>query len=169
FTFCAGLGIDAAVVRRVERARSRGRTPTPAPYVRATAGQLPVGAHRSALTVGAPDAKDETFATVIIQNTAPWTYLWSRPVQLSTDASFDRGLDVVALRRARTPAVARLLARMVVGRPVPRSRQLMCWQDLDQVTVRSTGPVPFQLDGEYLGEREEVRISASPSALRVLC
>ncbi|HLV57886.1 MAG TPA: diacylglycerol kinase family protein [Natronosporangium sp.] len=169
FTFCAGLGIDAAVVRRVERARSHGRTSSPALYVRATAGQLLVGANRSTLTVDAPDAKDEAFAAVIVQNTAPWTYLWGRPVHLSPEASFDRGLDVVALRRARSPAVARLLARMVVGRPVPRSRQLMCWQDLDQITVRSTGPVPFQLDGEYLGEREEVRISASPSALRVLC
>ncbi|HEY8451693.1 MAG: diacylglycerol kinase family protein [Micromonosporaceae bacterium] len=169
FTFCAGLGIDAAVVRRVERARSRGRTSSPVLYVRATAGQFLVGANHSALTVDAPDAKDETFATVIVQNTAPWTYLWGRPVQLSPDASFDRGLDVVALRRARTPAVARLLARMVAGRPVPRSRQLRCWRDLDQLTVRSSVPTPFQVDGEYLGERQEVRLSASPAALRVLC
>src|SRR5690606_26177679 len=102
FTFCAGLGIDAAVVRRVERARSHGRTSSPALYVRATAGQLLVGANRSTLTVDAPDAKDEAFAAVIVQNTAPWTYLWGRPVHLSPEASFDRGLDVVALRRARS-------------------------------------------------------------------
>ena len=34
FTFTAGLGLDAAVVRRVEQARLRGRTSTPALYVR---------------------------------------------------------------------------------------------------------------------------------------
>jgi diacylglycerol kinase family enzyme len=40
FTFCAGMGLDAAVVRRVEQARLRGRTSTPALYVRSMIGQF---------------------------------------------------------------------------------------------------------------------------------
>ena len=43
FTFCAGLGLDAAVVRRVEQARLRGRTSTPALYFRSMIGQFFAG------------------------------------------------------------------------------------------------------------------------------
>src|SRR5439155_5395233 len=39
FTFFGGLGIDAEVVRRVERARLRGRTSTPWLYLRTTVTQ----------------------------------------------------------------------------------------------------------------------------------
>src|SRR5262245_14095847 len=40
FTFCAGFGLDAEVVRKVERARLRGKTSTPALYVRSTVSQF---------------------------------------------------------------------------------------------------------------------------------
>jgi diacylglycerol kinase family enzyme len=33
----------------------------------------------------------------------------------------------------------------------------------------STRPQPFQLDGDYLGEREKVRFISVPQALRVIC
>jgi diacylglycerol kinase family enzyme len=39
FTFCAGLGLDAQVVRRVEQARLRGKVSTPWLYMRNAAAQ----------------------------------------------------------------------------------------------------------------------------------
>jgi diacylglycerol kinase family enzyme len=169
FTFCAGLGIDAAVVRRVEQARFRGRTSTPALYLRTTLGQFLAGGGGREITVEGPAVKDEAFATVIVQNTAPWTYLWGRPINLSPEASFDRGLDVVAVRVVRSLATAGILARMLAGRTVPDGRHLAHWHDLEELTLRATRAVPFQIDGDYLGERREVRISASRRAVRVLC
>jgi diacylglycerol kinase family enzyme len=40
FTFCAGLGIDAEVIRKVERARLRGKVSTPTLYIRSTVAQF---------------------------------------------------------------------------------------------------------------------------------
>lgn len=169
FTFCAGLGIDAAVVRRVEQARYRGRTSTPALYLRTTVGRLLAGERRQEITVEVPGMKEETFATVIVQNTAPWTYLWGRPIHLSPEASFDRGLEVVGVRTVRSLGTAGTLARILAGRGVPDGRHLRRWHDVDELTLRADRPAPFQIDGDYLGERREVRISASPEAVRVLC
>ena len=46
FTFCAGFGLDAAVVRRVEQARRRGRVSTPSLYLRSAVGQYFLGSDR---------------------------------------------------------------------------------------------------------------------------
>ena len=40
FTFCAGFGLDAEVVRKVERARLRGKVSTPALYMRSLLTQF---------------------------------------------------------------------------------------------------------------------------------
>jgi diacylglycerol kinase family enzyme len=178
FTFCAGLGIDAAVVRRVERARLRGRQSTPGLYLRATAGQLMFARdlRHADITVEVtasdlePDrARVERLATVIVQNTSPWTYLGDRPIDANPDASFDLGLDVLALRTLRVPGTARTIGQMLARRGVPHGRQVVRWHDLSQLTLSSATPQPFQVDGDYLGERAKVQFTAVPEALRVLC
>lgn len=174
FTFCAGLGLDAAVVRRVEQARFRGRTSTPALYARSTLRQLLSRRDRHrpgiAVEVAAPDqAGAEQLATVIVQNTAPWTYLGDRPIDPNPDASFDLGLDVLALRALRVPGAARTFGQLLAGRAAPHGRQVMRWHDLSELTLRASQPQPFQVDGDYLGERDKVQLTAVSRALRVVC
>jgi diacylglycerol kinase family enzyme len=170
FTFCAGMGIDAAVVRRVEQARLRGRTSTPALYLRAATGQLLVSADRRhpAISLHTDDVREEQLTTVIVQNTAPWTYLWGRPVDPNPQASFDTGLDVLALRTLRVASASRLLGQILVRGSAPSGRQVGRWHDLSGLTLESPRPVPFQVDGDYLGERRRVRLTACPAAVRVL-
>jgi diacylglycerol kinase family enzyme len=179
FSFCAGLGLDAAVVRRVEQARQRGRVSTPGLYVRATAGQVAFARERRradiTVEVSAPEQPDperarvEHLATVIVQNTAPWTYLGDRPIDPNPGASFDLGLDVMALRALRVPGVTRTFGQLLARRGAPHGKQVMRWHDLGQLTLHSTVPQPFQVDGDYLGERAKVQLTAVPKALRVLC
>lgn len=169
FTFCAGIGIDAAVVRRVEQARFRGRTSSPRLYLRAAAGQLLAAAGRREIAMTAPGVEEEALATVVVQNTAPWTFLWGRAVDLCPDASFDCGLDVLAVRSLRPPVAGRVAARLLAGREVPEGRHVARWHDLESVSLRAQSPQPIQVDGEYLGRTGEVTVTACPAALRVLC
>ncbi|HET6213886.1 MAG TPA: diacylglycerol kinase family protein [Micromonosporaceae bacterium] len=171
FTFCAGMGLDAAVVRRVERARQRGRISTPALYLRSTVAQYFLSDRRDrAITLelaGAP-AENE-LGTVIVQNAAPWTYLGDRPVNPNPDASFDLGLDVLAMRALRVPSTARTVVQILAPDGDPRGRQVLRLHDLASFTLRAGRPQPFQLDGDYLGEREKVEFVSVPHALRVIC
>jgi len=41
--------------------------------------------------------------------------------------------------------------------------------DLTEFTVTCATPEPFQLDGDYLGEREKVKFTSVPAALQVIC
>ncbi|MGC5330013.1 diacylglycerol/lipid kinase family protein [Micromonospora sp. DT62] len=172
FTFCAGFGLDAAVIHRVERARRRGRVSTPALYFRSTAAQYFLNSDRRhpAISLERPDELAEgELATVIIQNTAPWTYLGDREVNPNPEASFDLGLDVLALRQLRVASTTRTVTQFFSRTPDPHGRQVLRLHDVAEFTLVSARPQAFQLDGDYLGEREKVRFTSIPAALRVIC
>lgn len=175
FTFCAGMGIDAAVVRRVERARRRGRRSTPILYLRSALGEYLFDAirHDPGITLSipsdGPESGDIPVANVIVQNTAPWTYLGDRPVHASPEASFDSGLDVLALRVLRPPSTLQTVGRMLSFQRDHYGKRVMLRHDLDEFIVSCGTPQPFQLDGDYLGEREKVKFSSVPAAIRVIC
>jgi diacylglycerol kinase family enzyme len=172
FTFCAGLGLDAEVVDLVERRRSAGAIASPALYVRAAVRHFFLGTERRvpALTLQRPGAVEVPDLFLgIVANTTPWTYLGSRPVTFCPAASFDTGLDVVAL-----PALGTARALRAVGQILSssgggvRGRRVVNLHDQATVTFTASRPVALQLDGDHLGERTRVVFSSVPRALRVL-
>jgi len=172
FTFCAGIGIDAAVVRRVEGARRKGRRSTPALYLRSAVSEylLDTMGREPAMTLSPVGGFEETgLANVIVQNTAPWTYLGDRAVQASPHASFDTGLDVLALKVLRPASTFSTIGRMLSLTRDDYGKRVVVRHDLDEFTVTCDSPQPFQLDGDYLGEREKVKFTSVSAALRVIC
>jgi diacylglycerol kinase family enzyme len=172
FTFCAGLGLDAEVVRKVERARLRGRTATPTLYLQSTLSQFFLETERRTplITLERPgEPTHENIAMVIIQNTTPWTFLGNRAINPCPEASFDTGLDLMALRALHVPATARALAQIMSSRGTPHGKHVLSLHDLKAFTLAAARPLAFQVDGDYLGERDRVEFTAEPEALRVLC
>jgi diacylglycerol kinase family enzyme len=173
FTFCAGYGLDAEVVRKVERARLRGKVSTPALYIRSTLSQFFLDTERRTrpITLERPGEEPELgLSTVIVQNTAPWTYLGGRPINACPDADFDSGLDLMAIRALKVPVTTLVATNMLTGRRFGgHARQSFTLHDLSGFSLSAARPIAFQLDGEYLGERTKVSFSAVPEALRVYC
>jgi diacylglycerol kinase family enzyme len=171
FTFNAGLGLDAEVVRAVDGYRSGGRAASTALYVRMTMRQfyLVTDRRHPALTLerdGHPPVGP--LFVGIVSNTSPWTYLGRRPVYTNPRAGFDSGLDLFALRSLGSVSLFHTLSQMLsAGRP-PRGRTVVTLHDQDELTLRSTRPVAFQVDGEYMGEHELVRFRSVPDALRII-
>jgi diacylglycerol kinase family enzyme len=171
FTFNAGLGLDAEVVRAVDGHRERGRTATPGLYVRMILRQYyrVTDRRHPALMLerdGHPPVGPLFLG--IVSNTAPWTYLGRRPVYTNPEAAFDCGLDVLALRSMRTVSTARTIGQMLSPARPPHGRSVLTLHDQAELTLRSTRPVAFQVDGEYMGEYESVRFVSVPDALRVI-
>jgi diacylglycerol kinase family enzyme len=171
FTFTAGLGLDAEVVHRMERRRRAGRPTSHLRYVRATLSQFYFHTDRRqpALTLDLPGEEPVAgLFLAIVSNTTPWTFLNKRPIRPSPQASFDTGLDLFSLRRMRTVTMFRHARQMLRRRPRLRGRHLVTLHDLSSFSLRSDRPLGFQVDGDYLGEREQVTFSAVPAALRVV-
>jgi diacylglycerol kinase family enzyme len=172
FTFTAGLGIDASAVKIVERARRHGRTPTAAGHVRAAVRSYlgAAGRRRAPITLSVPGRPPLTgLHLVIASNTAPWTWFGERPVQLSPKAAFGTGLELLGMRRLGPVAVTRAVLGMIGPRGAgPRGRAVVREHDLADCLLRADRPMDFELDGEYLGERETVSLRCVRDALRVL-
>jgi diacylglycerol kinase family enzyme len=171
FCFNAGLGLDAEVVRVVEGLRARGRVASGALYVRTAARQFFAVTDRRApaLTLerdGRP-AMDGLFLG-IVSNSSPWTYLGQRPLVASPEAGFDTGLDLLALRGLGTFRTLNLVRQMLSRNGKPGGRQVVSLHDQPALTFRAARPVAFQVDGEYVGERELLTLRSIPNALRVL-
>ncbi|GII61835.1 diacylglycerol kinase [Sphaerisporangium krabiense] len=171
FTFCAGMGYDAEVVRAVEGLRGAGYKASPGRYVHtALRHYLMTDRHHPALRLELPHRPpvDGVFMA-IISNTAPWTWLGDRPVNPTPWAGFDTGLDLLGMRRMGTAAMLRLVGQIVGERVgLPRGGYLVHVHDEEEFTITAARPTAFQLDGDYLGECERVRFRSVPSALQVL-
>lgn len=180
FTFCAGYGMDAEVIHRVERARLRGRKSTPLLYLQAIAGNYAFESDTRAprITIERPgEEPTDRISTLLVQNTAPWTYIGSRRIDACPDASFDLGLDLMAMRDMSLPSTIRTMSQLVVGRldketerPAgPHGKHVVRYHDLSEFTLGANSPVGLQLDGDFVGELDKVRFTAVPAAIRVVC
>ncbi len=169
FTFNVGLGLDAGAVRRVEKARAKGRTATQPLYVRAALKEFYLGAQRKAsFTLTRPGAEPLELALALVCNTDPWTYLAERPVRLCPDASFDTGLDVLGLTRSATATTLRTLSHVLSKNGRPHGKHVVNLHDLAELTLTSSVPLPMQVDGDLVGDRESVRLVSVPAALDVM-
>ncbi len=170
FTVSAGLGIDAEVVRGVERLRDSGVRASPALYVWEALRQFFVVTDRREpqLTLDAGPSAEQVFLA-IVSNASPWTYLGPRAVTPSPRASFDAGLDLYALRRLGTLGTLRQIRQMLTaGACIPTGRQVHTRHDVAELTITARRPAAFQVDGEYLDERDHVVFRSARDALRVV-
>ncbi|MEO3870323.1 diacylglycerol kinase family protein [Nonomuraea sp. B12E4] len=171
FTFCSGMGYDAEVVRAVEGLRGSGRKATPTRYVNtALRHYLATDKRHPAMRLTGPGipAADGVFMA-IITNTSPWTYVGTKPVTPTPWASFETGLDLLGLRRMGAIQVASVIRHILTqSDALPSGRHLVQLHDEAEFTLTADRPVAFQLDGDYLGERETVTFRSTPNALQVL-
>lgn len=170
FTFCAGLGLDAEVVRAVEEQRATGVRATPSRYVRTAVRRFFAADRRNpALTVEVPGgpAVDRVLLG-IVSNTAPWTYAGPLPVNPTPRARLTGGLDVLTVRRMDLLSSLALLAGMVTPGGIrpghPGTAEL---HDMSAFTFTADRPVAFQVDGEYIGERTRIEFAAISDAVRL--
>ncbi|MDT3441141.1 MULTISPECIES: diacylglycerol kinase family protein [unclassified Pseudofrankia] len=190
FTFCAGMGLDAEVVGRVERRRSGGRPNSAGLFLRSAVARYGRGIGRDRVGINleleagpeiprtaaeTQDGAEESAATpdrevtvAIVCNAVPWTYLGGMPVRACPEASFDTGLDLLGLRRARLSSLLRTTGQMLAGDRGPHGRNVVLEHDLTRIRMTAAPTAPFQMDGEYLGEHAEVELTAHPQALRVI-
>jgi diacylglycerol kinase family enzyme len=174
FTFASGVGLDAAVVERVDRhPRLKARL---GEWYYAYAG---VTTFSRRYLLRPPrfsvdlDGRSIEGVTLIVQNSDPFTFFGRRPVRVSRDAGLETGaLAATVLRRATALELPTLLPRVLSGRPdaVANHRQVEALGTVRDLRVRSLDgrPMPVEVDGDHLGDFEEVAYDVLPRGLAVL-
>jgi hypothetical protein len=85
---------------------------------------------------------------------------------VAPEATFERGLAVVTFRtfEFRTIVTAAFSA-LGSGRYVRRHPRLDRRVDVGRCTIVGHGPVPYQVDGDFLGETDRLVLEHQPDAL----
>lgn len=171
FCFHAGIGYDAAVVKSVERRGYLKRwlghplfvSAAINTWVREYDRNQP---HFRLEASGHTPISDGYFSIVL--NTNPYTYLGSRPLDLSPAATLDNSLVVVTFRTLNMLPVLLGLGSALRGGGVKPTADLVEWRHVDSVVISNAHPFPYQLDGDYLGETGRLEIEHVPDAVRLV-
>ena len=165
FSFAAGLGLDAAAVRRVdEKGRANGRRPSDLAFVLAVVRTL--AAQRGHIEPVLEVKGYGRAAFVFVANGAPYTYARGRPLPIVPEAEFELGLDMVAPVRVRRRSLVRTAYELLTGHPRPG--KALYAHDVDRIEVVCDAPTPLQADGEDLGDVTEAVFEAERGAVTVL-
>ncbi len=179
FVFSCGAGIDATVVKRVDAHPRLKSAAGPYYFTWAAVSAF----YRSYLYNPVRlrvDAGDETVegVTALAQNSEPFTFFASRPVRVCEGVAIDDGtLALGVLKRAAQRDMPTLISRIFSEKhPAARHRQIEHFANIDGARIASvsetkdgvTRPFPVQVDGDYIGERTDVKLEVDPGALTII-
>jgi diacylglycerol kinase family enzyme len=172
FLFHTGVGFDAAVVEQVERRAGLKRYAGHPLFVFAgfDTWMRHYDRSRPRFAVHHADGTviDDAYLTIIL-NTNPYTYFGNRPLNLAPEATLDRGLASVTLRTMAFARTMRIIASALgSGSVLRRSRWVDHRTDLGALSVRAYGPVPYQVDGDHLGDTERLDFRHEPEVLELV-
>ncbi len=172
FLFHVGMGLDAEVVRLVER---RGQLKRWAghplfAWCGLQAWTRTYDRGRPRFAVRHPDGTvvdDALFA--LCQNSDPYTFLGNRPFETNPNATLDRPLSMLSFRDLDLlPTLRYLVEALLGGDRLVRDHRVVERHDLEKLTVTGHGPFPYQVDGDHLGDADRLDISWVPEILTIV-
>ena len=170
FTFHAGIGYDAEVVRQVERTFSFKRLVGQPLFVYSALKSWFVDYDRNIphFTVEIDSRKIPNGFFAVVLNTNPYTYVGKRAVELSRAASLEKPLVAVVFRRLSTPLMVSTIVSALRKGGVSARRGVEIIENVSQVTFDFPAPFGYQLDGDYIDETTTLTIRHRPESLRLI-
>jgi len=174
FTFSSGVGLDASVVERVD-AHPRMKTRLNQYYYTYAA----ISTFTRRYLVNPPhvrvsvDGHEVDGVTVIVQNSDPYTFFGKRPIRINHGCGLHDGtLGLTVLRRATPVELPTVLWRAFSGNAstVARHRQISGFPATTSARVQGVDgqPFPLQVDGDFIGQCDEVEYGVRPRGLAVV-
>lgn len=168
--FTAGMGVDGDVVAAVEAQRAKGRKVTAGRYMRVAFREMLASVREEPLLTahlpGRNPIRGVHFA--FISNASPWTYAGTRPVWTNPGTTFDTGLGIFAVTSMNFMANLLLLRRMLSKKANIKAEHLIREDNLPWVRITAGAPVSCQVDGDFLGLRDEMNFTSVPDAVSVV-
>jgi diacylglycerol kinase family enzyme len=170
FLFHLGVGFDAAVVSEMEqRSYLKRYLAHPAFAVAAIDTWLRHFDRQTRLCVSSGEEVIAFGPYVIVSNSDPYTYVLRRRLTVSPYADLDRALAVTVLHHLRAPLVVRAaLSGVGAGRFVRSTADITQRGDLTRLSVTADRPVPWQVDGDYLGILTSIDVRYEPDGITLV-
>lgn len=173
FLFSAGVGLDASVVEQVDAH----------PHLKARFGEwyytlIALRVFNRRYLINPPQLEVEVAGqrmhgvSAFVQNAAPYTFFGHRRIDIGEGTTVNSGdLSGAVLRRASPADIPTLSWRALSRRPrVANHRQIRPYSQVSELQVRSLDerPLPLEVDGDYIGEVDQVSFGILPASLEVV-
>jgi diacylglycerol kinase family enzyme len=176
FLFHLGAGFDAAVVARMEERPGVKRYAAHPAFALATLRTLLRGFDRAnpILRVRLPDGSQHESFFSVVSNLAPYTYVGARRMLVTRNASLDRALALTSLTRFTLADVAGTFGSTVGSATrLATDPTVVKRADLQSLRLTAIGAgagerFPRQVDGDYLGDVDELAVVYVPDALALV-
>jgi diacylglycerol kinase family enzyme len=175
FLFHVGVGFDAAVVEQVEKRAALKRYASHPLFVYAAfltwfrhfdrsrprfAVQFPGGTDAPGTVV------DDGYFAICLK-TNPYTYLGTTPLNVAPEATLDSPLVLVTFRSVSMVTLLGAAGAALRSRSLRKRRKLDFRTGLPGFTLTGHGPVPYQVDGDFLGETDRLVFKHEPDCLTI--
>jgi diacylglycerol kinase family enzyme len=176
FLFHVGIGFDAAVVAQVERRDAVKRFlghaffayTALATWARHYDRRHPHFVMELYQQDGQTVTVEDGYFAICLK-TNPYTFLGERPFNVAPGTTLDTPLSVAVLRSLSAVNLLSLAAITLRGGDgFGRRRKAMLITDVGRAVVRPFRPVPYQVDGDYLGDAEHLEFRWEPDQLRLV-
>ncbi len=173
FLFSAGVGLDASVVERVD-SHPGLKTRLGEWYYTAIALRM---FHRRYIIHPArleaeADGEHLEGVSAFVQNGPAYTYFGDRAIMIGDGARLDSGDVCAAILKRANPIDLPTIAWRALSRRarLDRHRQMEVVANLRELRVRSRDErsLPLQVDGDYIGEVQEVEFGVIPQGLALV-
>lgn len=164
FTFSAGIGFDAELVRSIDARGRRADGKRPGDLAFLAEGLRLFARHGWRLDPALVVEGVGRAAFCLVGNCDPYTYCGPAPMRFAPRTRFEGGLDAIAPYYLGPLATLRFLGLA----PLAQSGRVVVAHDADRIVVRCDRPMPLQVDGEDLGDVERAVFESERDALTVL-
>ena len=171
FLFNCGIGLDAAVLARMQNWRASGRRATDVAYTGLALHELLVRTNRKEPQIEVRDFNGTPLGKAhlaLIINLAPWTYLGELALPLTPEATLDTALDVFAAKELTLSGISRLIRRAIRTETENHDVSFITMSNQESASFVSTEQMWVQVDGEVLERSQHLDVEYLPGALRIL-
>lgn len=170
FVLSCGVGIDAATVRRTEEnavAKKKYRD-WYFVYAALQSAFTEYRGRKPHITLEA-EGVYEQIVLAIATNVPHFTYFKNWPITLTPDAKLESGLDLFAMREFPMTYIPRLAWSIFRSNSHTGSKHSIHLNDIRSLSLSSSAETfPVQLDGEFIGERTDLKIELVEDAVSIL-
>ncbi len=179
FVFSCGAGIDASVVKKVDAKPKLKAKAGPWFYSWSALSAYTRNYMMHPVRIGVEaDGRSVQGVTVLAQNSDPFTYFANKPIHVCSNVAIDDGkLGMVVMKRANQFDAMSVIPRLLSNRlAAAKHNQVEAFEKLDVAELRSLStdedgeirPFPVQVDGDFIGDHEQVTLRAAPAALSII-
>lgn len=169
FVFHTGIGFDAAVVKEVEKRGHLKRWIAHPLFIWSAFRTWAAYDRRARFKVEFFGGSVQDSPLTLVLNRDPYTYLGERPLRLAVGADFDTGFAVACFQTLGLLSTIAAAGRALTKKEgLTNGRAVKVHRGVKQLTFSSTRPFHYQVDGDYIGAVNKLRIAHMPASLWVL-